>query len=72
MVDSETLVSVAKISNGVLQTDKTTWANTDTRLDHSGFFKENADQQISPNELGGGVVILKTRFDIWKWRQMAP
>ena len=33
---------------------KTTWANTDTRLGHNGFFRGNIIHQIAINGLGGG------------------
>ena len=40
LVDSETLVFLPKIRNGVLKR-RTTTGNTDTRLGHNEFFKEN-------------------------------
>ena len=39
---------------GVARNNKTTSANTDNRLDHNAFLKENANRQIAISELGWG------------------
>ena len=37
----------------ISQTHKTTWPNTDNRLDHNVFLKENFDRRSAIDELGG-------------------
>ena len=49
-----TLVSWRKIRIGIAQKNKTTRANTDTRLGHKAFFIENANRKIAMCDLGRG------------------
>ena len=42
-----------EIRSVILKRNKTTCANTDTRLDHNGFFKENRNRQIAARESRG-------------------
>ena len=49
----------------ILQKNKTTLANTDTRLGPNVFFKDNLNRKIATDELGGGFA-LQTFLNIWK------
>ena len=51
--------------------NKTTWANTDTRLGHNVLPEWNLSQEMR-SVSWGGAVLLKTFSGVRKWRQMAP
>ena len=40
---------------GFSQKNQTTWAITDTRLEHDVFFKEDIGREIAIDELGGAI-----------------
>ena len=65
-VGPRTLVFLGKIRIVISHKNKTTCANTYTRLDHNAIFKATPKQKIAIGELGG-VVILKTFLNIWQW-----
>ena len=48
LVAFQALVFLTQIRNGILQTNKTTWASTDTRLGPNVFFKENPTGKLRP------------------------
>ena len=54
MVDSQTLIFLTKMRNGLLNRNQTTWANTDTRLTPRDFYEPAINQKIAIRELGGG------------------
>ena len=54
MADRRQLVFLAKIRNGISHKDKTTWANTDSRVGHNAFLEENIGREIAIGELTGG------------------
>ena len=53
LVDPQALAPITKIMGRILRRKKTTWANTDARLDHNEFFQADLNQQISIRKLGG-------------------
>ena len=53
LVGSETLVFLVGIRGDILRRNRTTWANTDTRLDTIEFRKQNIGRGIAIRALGG-------------------
>ena len=54
LVDSQALIFLSALGNGILNRNQTTWANTDTRLTPRSFYEPPINQKIAIRELGGG------------------
>ena len=53
LVDSHTLICLSEMRNVTSNRNKTTWSNTDTRLNPEEFYEPCLNHQISIRELGG-------------------
>ena len=50
--DSQTLIALSKMSNGISNRNKTTRPNTDARLNSDEFYEPGLNRQISIREMG--------------------
>ena len=54
LVDSQVLIFLSAMGNGISNRNQTTWANTDTRLTPRAFYEPAVNHRISIREMGGG------------------
>ena len=54
LVDSQTIISLTKMRNEILNKNQTTWANADTRIKPRTFYAPGINRKISIREMGGG------------------
>ena len=54
LVDPQTLISLSKMGNGILNRNQATWTNTDTRASPKEFYEPTHNQQIAIREIGCG------------------
>ena len=68
LVDSETLISLSKMRNELLNRNQTTWANADAMICPQTFYEPTINQQIAIRELGGAFNDFMDHLGIWKIR----
>ena len=54
LVDSQSLIFLSEMRNGILNRNPTTWDNADARLAPKAFYEPTLNRQIDIRELGGG------------------
>ena len=53
LVGSQTLISLSENGKRIPNRNKTTWPNTDARLNTVGFYGPGVNQKIAIREMGG-------------------
>ena len=56
LVDSQALISLSEMRHGIANRNKTTWSNTDARLNSEEFYEPGINHQVSTHEMGGRSV----------------